>query len=505
MTPPSTLEGNAGRVAAAIEKHPYLVLCLLTVVYLCGAVLHAASRPFWYDEVITLIVAKSPDLATTWKAALECDANPPLPHLLTHLSIGWFGVGEISARAPAIVGFWVFCLCLYRFVRRRTGIYYALSALLLPVVTEAYNYSAEARAYGLELASCGLALVAWQAAAENSKRFLALAGLAASVAAALLCHYYAVLLYLPLAGGEAFREYRARKIDWGVWLALAAGGAPVVWRLSTILHVVKGFTSWSPPYLRQSLEFWETGLQHALGFGTLLAALLALSMVLNRKRLDGDRGAPLCAPDHELVAGALFLAIPLAAIVGALLVTHMFTARYALTALAGFSFLTPMLAADVFGGRALPGSLLALVLATGLGLTLIDVPQSRNPFEDEPILREALGTGPVVIPDGQLFLQMWHYAPEPLKPRLLFLADNDAAKKYMGFDTIDGGVLVLRPWSSVNAIDYRSFAAPGREFFVYQNTLRPGWLLPRVLEDGASVEVRNYKAYRALVRVRLKG
>jgi hypothetical protein len=99
---------------------------------------------------------------------------------------------------------------------------------------------------------------------------------------------------------------------------------------------------------------------------------------------------------------------------------------------------------------------------------------------------------------------MWHYAPEPLKSRLLFLADDEAALKYMGFDTIDGGIRVLRGWSSAGVVEYRNFASPGREFFVYQNTARPGWVIPKVAADGATVEVRKYAGFRALMRVRLK-
>jgi hypothetical protein len=350
-----------------------------------------------------------------------------------------------------------------------------------------------------------LALVAWQAAAERSARSLALPGLAVSIAAALFCHYYAVLLYLPLAGGEAVRLYHSRKIDWGVWAAFAAGGAPIVWRLSTVIGVVKGFAHpWAAPYPEQAIEFWDNSLQHAASFLTLLLALLALSIILSRKKPDtaGSVIPPLA--DHELAAGVLFLAIPLVAVAGALVVTHMFTPRYAVIALAGFSFLAPMVAAHVCGGRALPGFLLVAALTVGFGLSSLAVPPSRNPFEAEPVLREALQQGPVAISDGQLFLRMWHYAPEPLKSRLLFLADNDAALKYMGFDTIDGGIRVLQSWSSIRVIEYQSFARPGREFLVYQNTLRPGWLISKVVDDGATVEIRKYQGSRALIRVRLK-
>ena len=504
-SPGSSLENDARQLAVRIQKRQRLILCAFTIFYLLGAGLHARSKPFWYDEVISLVIANSPNLSTTWKAALACDAAPPLPHLMAHLCVRWFGAGEISARIPAIIGFWVFCLCLFRFTSRRVGIYYALAALLIPTVIETYYYSVEARAYGPELAFCGLALVAWQAATERSKRFLALPGLALGIAAALLCHYYAALLYLPLAGGEAVRLYRNRKIDWGVWAAFAAGGAPILWRISNVVGVVKGFAhTWAAPYPQQAIEFWESGLQHAASSLTLLLALLALSILLSRKNPDPAAGAIPPLADHELAAGVLFLAIPLAAVAGALLVTHMFVMRYALIALAGFAFLAPMVAAHLSGGRALPGFLLAAALTVGFFYFSIAVPPSQNPFDGEPLLREALQQGPVVVSDGQLFLQMWHYAPEPLKSRLLFLADNAAALKYTGFDTIDGGIRVLRDWSSVGVVEYQSFASPGREFFVYQNTLRPGWLISKVVDDGATVEIRKYSAFRSLIRVRLK-
>jgi hypothetical protein len=504
-SPESSLENDARHLAVWVGRRQHLILCAFTILYLLGAGLHARGKPFWYDEVITLVIANSPNLSTAWKAALACDAAPPLPHLMAHLCVRWFGDGEISVRLPAIIGFWVFCLCLFWFTSRRVGIYYALAALLLPTVIETYYYSVEARAYGPELAFCGLALVAWQAAAERSKRFLALPGLALSLAAALLCHYYAALLYLPLAGGEAVRLYRSRKIDWGIWAAFAAGGAPILWRISIVVGVVKGFThTWAVPYPEQAIEFWESGLQHASGFLALLLALLALSIILSRQRPDSAQSAVPPLADHELAAGVLFLAIPVAAVAGALLVTHMFAVRYALIALAGFSFLAPMIAAHMLGGRALPGFLLTAALTVGFGYSSLEIPPSRNPFDGEPLLREALEQGPVAVSDGQLFLQMWHYAPEPLKSRLLFLADNQAALQYMGFDTIDGGIRVLRDWSSVDVVEYPSFASPGREFLVYQNTLRPGWLISKVVDDGATVEIRKYAGFRALIRVRLK-
>jgi ABC-type Co2+ transport system permease subunit len=101
--------------------------------------------------------------------------------VLVHGAITALGLDEVTARLPAIVGFWAFCLCLYEFVRRRKGVVFGFVALLLPVVTEAYTYALDARAYGPLLGFCGIALVAWQAAAEDRRRVPALAVLMVSM------------------------------------------------------------------------------------------------------------------------------------------------------------------------------------------------------------------------------------------------------------------------------------------------------------------------------------
>jgi hypothetical protein len=277
---------------------------------------------------------------------------------------------------------------------------------------------------------------------------------------------------------------------------------PLVWRAVTILGVVRGFSShtWAPAYLRQGLEFWESGLAPGAAFAALFIGLLAL---VGRGAPESTKGED-AVPEHEWVAGALFVAIPLAAVIGALLVTHMFTERYALIGLAGFCLLTPMVAAEVFGRRGAAGIVLLGVLAWGAAIRLVDYQAKGNPFAGEPLLLEALEQGPVVIADGQLYMQMWQYAPERLKARMLFLADDASAVKYMGFETIDGGIRALIPWAPVQVREYAEFATPGREFLVYQNSLRPGWVLSRVVADGASVAIRKVATFRELVSVRLR-
>jgi hypothetical protein len=74
----------------------------------------------------------------------------------------------------------------------------------------------------------------------------------------------------------------------------------------------------------------------------------------------------------------------------------------------------------------------------------------------------------------------------------------------MGFDTIEGGIRVLRGWAAVNVMEWGEFTHGTREFMAYQSSLRPGWVLARVVEEGATVEVKKTALYRELVRVRLR-
>src|SRR5689334_7608301 len=115
MSRAPSLEADAAQLAAVLGGHKYPVLIVLTVLYFLGAVLHARSKPLWFDEIIATIAASSPDAATTWKVAQSVDASPPLPHLLMHFSIQRFGRNEIAIRLPSIAGFWLFCLALFQF------------------------------------------------------------------------------------------------------------------------------------------------------------------------------------------------------------------------------------------------------------------------------------------------------------------------------------------------------------------------------------------------------
>ena len=50
----SSLDGDAHVLAGWLEAHKAIVLLAFTAVYFLGAVLHARSKPFWFDEIVTI-------------------------------------------------------------------------------------------------------------------------------------------------------------------------------------------------------------------------------------------------------------------------------------------------------------------------------------------------------------------------------------------------------------------------------------------------------------------
>src|SRR5580704_1368435 len=89
------------------------------------------------------------------------------------------------------------------------------------------------------LGFCCVALLGWQLAADGHRRALALAGICFEIEGAVACHYYAVMIFLPLAGGKASRSFQVDKIYEAIWAALILGATPLVVALRGLEQVGK--------------------------------------------------------------------------------------------------------------------------------------------------------------------------------------------------------------------------------------------------------------------------
>ena|SRR5437762_10022732 len=136
------LETATGRFAGILNRRKYAVLVLFSLAYFLTTCYRASRKLFWFDELLTMHVSHQPDLASVWRALMQgADLNPPILYGLTRFSELLFGAGQIGSRLPAIVGFWIFCLCLFRFVSVRTSALSGFVSMSFPLVTTASYYA----------------------------------------------------------------------------------------------------------------------------------------------------------------------------------------------------------------------------------------------------------------------------------------------------------------------------------------------------------------------------
>ncbi|HUO28660.1 MAG TPA: hypothetical protein VMU80_05565, partial [Bryobacteraceae bacterium] len=459
------MERRAAVLEQFLARHQTWVLALWSLAYFAGTALRARGKPFWYDEILTLLEAHQPSLAASLHALGDVDWMPPATHFVFYFTYKLLGSGEMAFRIPSMIGFWLFCLCLFFFARRRVSFYFSFLALLLPFASTFPTYSCEARSYALMLGLCGLALVSWQAATVKARRGWPLAGLALSLLAAIALQYWAVLIYLPLAGAEAYRNFQRRRIDWPIWIAFVLGGVPLLFSVFLLVHGLHAWLPWIRTQPTDYLFFYKFAffVPSWFYFTNGAALLLLLWFVLGGSKEPPEGSCPSEVPAHEWLAAAVLLLIPVAGVSIALAAPpHMFTWRYAIPVIGGFALLVSLLAARFTNRRSALGLVLVLAALAAFA-DQMDQPRSfPNPFQAHGV-KQQLERGPIVIDEDLLtYLQLWYYTPDRLKPHLLFLWLEPRVKF-----TLNGPFVTEFPKVGVPVLSYDSFALPGKEFQMY--------------------------------------
>jgi hypothetical protein len=502
---PPALEQRAAACERFLFDHRLLLLTILTFLYFVLTTLRARGKPFWYDEILTILEARQPTLTAALQAGGDADWMPPLSHVVFYLTDKLVGDGEVAFRLGPMIGFWVFCLCLFQFVARRASICFAFMAMLLPFATFFAAYSFEARSYAMVLGFCGIALLGWQAAAEGTRRPAALAALAIGIAGALLNHYWALFIYLPLAGAEAYRNFRQRKIDWPVWIAFAAAGIPLLVSLILILRVVQtNLHPWSQARPKDYFIFYGQNFWPVIAFVIPALLLLGAWLFLGGRKQKPEGLQPSTVRDYEWLAAGLFFLAPIAAITSALVIPpHIYVDRYLAPSTTGFALLATFAAAHYAGRRAAIAIICAIA---ALSPFLFHFTQIRgragNPFLHARVLRQALATQaePIVISNYISCVELWYYAPDDIKPRLLGLFDEQSAVRYRNMDDAAGDSLRALgvPFQS-----YREFATSGKQFLIY--FVDWSWITNKVLDDGGTTELLpGASPHGVLIRAHIK-
>lgn len=468
------------RIVARLDKlgmRPGVLLLLFACVYFIGFGLIATKAVVSNDELFTFYIARLPHFSDIWAAlATGAEQTPPFFYAISRADIHLVGTSGLALRLPELLAFGLTCVCLFHIVARRTSPAYGFLALLFPFMTTAFNYAFEARSYALVLAFSAFGLLCWIWAVEGRHRRLALVGLATSLAAAIACHYYAVLSLFPLGLGEAVRCFRRKRLDAGVWLALGLSLSPLLIFLPLIQSARKFAPDfWAKPKWSSMAYFYDHFLLTPSAI-PLLVILLAVAIfrVLRRPHADvAQRPVHTAIPVHEVVAAVGFLLIPVVGVVLAKAAVGAFSDRYALPAVIGLAIIIAWALDSVFEVRRAPAVALGLLLLAFLGIKEIQtcrrvVAESLRQAQTYDFLKNyASGDSPIAISGPMDFMELSYDAPKQLAQRLTYLADPRLALQYTGSDDAEKGLVEMRSWARLDVQKFDEFVATGRRCYIY--------------------------------------
>jgi len=472
------------RAAAMFGRRPWLVLfgCLLLLSIVTIPL--SATRRFWYDELFTVGLCNLPQFGRILQALSDgVDAQPPMLYIATRAARNAFGPSELATRLPALAGFALLTICVFWFVCRRTSALWGAVAVLIVMVTGAYDYAYEARPYGLYLGFSALAFLCWQFAADGRFRKIALAGLWAALALAISSHYYAVLVLFPLLLGECARGIKDRRLDWPVLASIVLPSAFILFYLPLMGGSISLAAHPALParvsILWQVFESIFT--QAAVPLALCLVALFLVSGAEGERRPSGQG-----LSTAEAVACLGFLALPLPGFLMARVAGLELTARYLLPVIIGAA---PLIAGALWKSvnrRAASAALLILILGGWFaGRHAWDM---RGITRPGPLVMPA-GTGsdslPLVIANPLIFLEYLHYGTPAVLSRAVYVADPDLALRYLGTDSLDRNLQLAQPYFSLPLMTWGELRQTHPRFDLL---LHPGpfvWLPERVLAEGA--------------------
>lgn len=459
-----------------------VVLIGFTILYLIPTIFLSRIKLFWDDEFFTLYLSRTADWKTLLQAlATGADQHPPSFYYLTHWIMQILGTGHVTVRLPAIVGFWIMCVCLYEIVRSLATPTWAVVAMLFPLTTPLYYYSMEARAYGLVLGFSALALLSWFRASSFRSRKVYLPLLAFGLAAAVASHYYAAMVAVCLGLGELVRTFSRRKIDWPIWIAMAFSGLPIVLFYRTIQDA-RGYSDhfWAVPVWSDAVSFYMS----ELGLGPIaLLGILGVAVSFGGKFGNQGQGRNITSEAPLTIWQATSISclsgLPVIVMIAAKFVTHGFTDRYAIASMVGIPILL-----SYFLYRVTPQRKAAVVAVfICLGIFGFQVHEFEDNFNynqdfvtDDIAALTKTGNQQVAVMGITVFHRLSFYAPRELASRLTYVVDPATSIKYHGHDTIDRGLLELNPWFPIKVLSIKSFLESNKQFLSYGNPNRWTWL-----------------------------
>ena len=478
------------RPSNADRREMWLVFAGLTLLYLL-AIAVGNRRYVWFDELFTFDIARSASLQQLWYRLGRFDSNPPGVYLLSRLSMSIFGPGPLGLRLPSMVEFYIGSMAMLVYVRRKANMAFAaLAVLLVWTVAPTLYYAVEARPYALLFASFTALLLSWDTAIRATSRRLALAGIAICTLTLALAHVFALFTVVAFLAAEAVRFLRRRQRDYAVWLAFVL---PMLAMLLYIplIRLFGGVVLAIHASFLSMRSFYEDLLGSPLVAYVLLTVVLLVPLTKN----SGETLRRKFEPEEITLFGCVCL-IP---ILINLMLMHRkatFYPRYCVTTQAAILMALAILLAYRSGLRRLPAYVASLLLVAFILKFQVIHPMLYPVPSNAAFLASVHPELPLVVGEGEVFMEMNHHEGPTLLARLYFLKDRQAALKYAksnmfhAFEAPDDLRNAGFPITAQVA-SYSNFVHQHHQFLLLGD---PGqWVFARLKPDGASIAiVDNY-------------
>ena len=493
-----------------ISKISIFLLVLLVVYVIIRGLAGAATKTLWYDELITLSVSSQGSLSKIWQAlASGVDGQPPGFHLVETGTTSLIQNRHIALRLPSVLAFAAVLICIFAYLKKRSGPVIALLCSLLCLSTVLFErYAIEARPYCLEVACFAIALVCYQ------RTWSILLGLCFVVAQTF--HHYSLFAMMPFGMAEFVYLLRTRRFRWPLWLALIVGPLPLAafWPLLSRIRDLYGAHLFEQYGLRSLPATYGAFFLTDSGYGAAVVAVCALGVLATRfqfpRNLDpvipNDR-------DSDIAEGTLLLGlIALPPIVYLIMKVMHGGMRdsYVLVAILGLCI---SIGCVLSQARLWGVAVFAVFLLTDVGLREFKFWESAHSFHYvnpslglAEFIRDA-GYGesklPIVFASGMIYVPMAHYAPGPLFRKMFYLTDEGKQLTYQRADTFDKHVKILSLYEPLQIRDYQDFTAEHPVFLLYGEDPGYGntWLAEYLTREGYSVQALAVDPTRKLFLV----
>jgi 4-amino-4-deoxy-L-arabinose transferase-like glycosyltransferase len=472
---------------------------------------------FWVDELLEFYTDSKSSAAAIIFGQLHYpfSLEPPAFHLLLHFMERLFPAHpELGSRLISILALLVIEFCVFRITFRLTAqANAALIAMALPFLFVTIDYAPEARVYNLLAALFALAILSYQSAIEDTggSRVFALAGLFASLSAAILIHYYGLLLPLPILAGEMVRTLRLRRIDWALLVVIAGSFAMFGLNLPFLkpLHEIQAnyyntgearstmipFTylwlvlHFKVYYYLSSFQNYRTQVLYYL---ITVACLVTVTMLVFFRIL---RPARIDARLPVLLTVLCGYFLPVANVLVAHYVTHAYVPRYSLPAVVSLSILAALLLEPLLRHPLIFTAALLLVLGEASHYAAYNIQRqraetrlARTEFGFAPALRAELAAQPdhqLYVQDAPRFLILQTYLPLALRPSVIAIGSSQRELFWMYRNTTS---LFLRNMGLTTNLPVTAYETvertPGPHLFVIYNEPGEEWIGPELVCRG---------------------